>query len=123
MFGEYFKQRRQELGYTVRKFAVAKQLDAGYLSRLENNLIQPPADEGKLRNLALALELEEGTEEWTHFLDLAAIVRDEVPIDLRSNKDLRKVLPAFYRSVRSQEFNDDDVNKLIELIEEARKEE
>lgn len=122
MFSEYFKQRRKELGYTVRKFALEKGLDAGYVSRLENGLMQPPADEGKLQNLAVALELRQGTKEWDEFMDLAAVARNEVPVDLRSNEYIAKVLPAFYRSVRNKQLDEEDVNKLINLIDEARKE-
>lgn len=122
MFSEYFKQRRKELGYTVRKFALEKGLDAGYVSRLENGLMQPPADEGKLQNLAVALELKRGTKEWNEFMDLAAVARNEVPVDLRSNEYIAKVLPAFYRSVRNKQLDEEDVNKLINLIDEARKE-
>ncbi len=122
MFSEYFKQRRKELGYTVRKFALEKGLDAGYVSRLENGLMQPPADGGKLQNLAVALELKQGTKEWSEFMDLAAVARNEVPVDLRSNEYIAKVLPAFYRSVRNKQLDEEDVNKLINLIDEARKE-
>lgn len=122
MFNDYFKQRRKQLGYTVRKFALEKKLDAGYISRLENGLMQPPADEGKLRNLAIALDLKQNTEEWEKFMDLAAIARNEVPVDLRSNEYITKVLPAFYRSVRNQQLDESDINKLIDLIDESRKE-
>lgn len=122
MFGEYLKKRRIGLGYTVRKFALEKKLDAGYLSRLENGLMQPPADASKLCALARALELEENSEEWQNFLDLAASARSEVPVDLRSNELITKVLPAFYRSARNQEIDEETVNKLIDLIDKSRKE-
>lgn len=122
MFNEYFKQRRKELGYTVRKFALDKGLDAGYISRLENGLMQPPADEEKLQRLAVALELEPGTKEWEKFMDLAAVARNEVPVDLRSNEYISKVLPAFYRSVRNKQLDEEGINKLIDLIDESRKE-
>lgn len=121
MFTEIMKQRRMELGYTIRKFAVAKGLDAGYLSRLENGLIQPPADRDKVENLARALEFKEGSKEWSDFIDAVAIARAEVPMDLRANENLMKVLPAFYRSVRKEKFDEVDVEELINLIEESRK--
>ncbi len=122
MFGDYFKQRRKELGYTVRKFAQKNNLDAGYLSRLENGLMQPPADPQKLNTLARALELKEQTPAWQEFMDLATASRNEIPFDLRSNEMVAKVLPAFYRSVRNQEINEETIENIIKVIDASRKE-
>lgn len=122
-FNSYFKQRRIALGYTARKFAQAKGYDVAYISRLENGIILPPAEREKVEALAKALELEKGTKEWGDFIDMVAIARNEIPEDLRSNDVALRVLPAFYRGVRNKTLSEKEVDKLIGLFEEARKEE
>ena len=107
-FGEVFKQRRTALGYTARKFAKAKGYDVGYISRLENGLIAPPAESSKLAALADALEYIKGTPERTDFMDLAAIARNEIPEDLRHNEAasfLQKFARSKHRRSRSQALN------------------
>lgn len=122
-FGEYFKNRRMELGLTIRKFAAAKGYDIGYISRLENGLTPPPSDKNKVVALGEALELDKNSSKWSEFLDYVAMARSEVPVDLRDSELITKLLPAFYRSARNKKFDEDDVNKLIDLLEEVRKEE
>lgn len=121
-FNNYFKHRRMELGYTARGFAKEKGYDVGYISRLENGIIAPPAEHEKVVALAKALEIEEGTSEWEEFLDMVAVARSEVPEDLRSDEAVLKILPAFYRGARKKTFGKGEVEKLIELFEDARKE-
>ena len=120
-FGEVFKQRRTALGYTARKFAKAKGYDVGYISRLENGLIAPPAESSKLAALADALEYIKGTPERTDFMDLAAIARNEIPEDLRHNEAAIKMLPAFYKSLREANIDEAEAKRLIDLIEKSRK--
>ena len=121
-FGEYFKQRRSKMGLTARKFAKEKGYDVGYISRLENNLIAPPADQEKVRHLGRALDLKEDTPEWSEFLDLVAIARNEVPEDLRTNEMALKMLPAFYKSLRKENLDEHEAERLIDLIEKSRRE-
>ncbi len=122
-FNNYFKQRRIELGFTARRFAKEKGYDVGYISRLENGLIAPPAEQEKVLALAKALEIPENSEQMSEFIDMVSVARNEVPVDLRSNEAVLKILPAFYRGARKKTFDEDDVEKLIQLFEEARKEE
>lgn len=121
-FNEYFKQRRIELGYTARKFAEAKGYDVGYISRLENGLMAPPSEHGKVVALAKALELRGGSEAWTDFLDMVAIARNEIPEDLQNDETAVTVLPAFYRGLRNKTLTKEEVGKLLELIDNSRKE-
>ena len=121
-FSEILKQRRIDLGYTVRKFAKAKGYDAGYISRLENGLIAPPAEAKKVEALAEALEFKRSSQKWIEFMDAAAIARNEIPEDLRQNEAAIKMLPAFYKSLREKNLNEKEAQRLIDLIEESRKE-
>lgn len=120
-FYELFKKRRMEIG-TVREFAEKSGLDLAYVSRLENGVILPPKDNGKLARLAKALGLKCGSEEWREFMDLAAVAKNELPEDLQDDERVAKVLPAFYRTLRSKELDEGELRKLLNLIKESREE-
>ena len=120
-FHELFKSRRMKIG-TVREFAKKSGLDLAYVSRLENGVILPPKDSRKLEKLAVALGLERGTEEWREFMDLASVAKNELPEDLKDDERGAKILPAFYRTLRSKELNEDELKRLLDLIKESREE-
>ena len=120
-FHELFKKKRMEIG-TVRQFAKQTGFDLAYVSRLENGVTLPPKDSEKLAKIALALNLEKGTDEWQEFMDLAAVAKNELPEDLQDNERVASVLPAFYRTLRSKELNEEELNKLLNLIRESGEE-
>ena len=115
-FAQFFKEQRKSLGLTMRKFAEEKGYDVGYISRLESGVMNPPAEKEKLEALASALNIREETKEWVMFFDLAAAARKELPVDLRENDDVVRMLPAFYRTLRSEKLDREEVDKLLELI-------
>lgn len=116
-FHELFKNRRKAIG-SVRDFAKLSGLDVAYISRLENGAILPPKDKKKLAKLAAALGISDKSVEWQNFMDLAAIAKNELPEDLRNNERVAKILPAFYRTLRQHDLDEDELNKLLMLIRE-----
>ena len=121
-FNDFFKQRRMALG-TVREFAKQSGLDAAYVSRLENGVALPPKDFKKLEKIGVALRLERGSEEWRTFLDLAAVAKNELPEDLQDDERVATILPAFYRTLRNEKFDEGEVKELLEMIKSAGEEE
>ena len=120
-FHELFKKKRMEIG-TVREFAKKSGLDLAYISRLENGITLPPRDSKKLEKLALALGIKRNTDEWQEFMDLAAVAKNELPADLRDDARVAKVLPAFYRAIRSKEMDEDELQRLLDLIKDSGEE-
>lgn len=122
-FGDYVFARRIKLAYTLRQFCKTKGYDPAYISRVENNLIQAPEDQEKLKALALALELKPNTSDWVTFFDLAAASHFEIPQDIKKdNPEIIKLLPAFYRTLRKPKANKEDVSKLLDLIISSKEE-
>jgi len=116
-FNQLIKNRRQELGYTLRKFCEAKGYDPSYISRIENGLLNPPTDQEKLRGLAIALEYEDGTPDWVHFFDSAAAYKYEFPSDIKENfPKVVEFLPAFYRAVRKEKVTETDIKTLLNTL-------
>ena len=119
-FNELFREYRMMHG-TVRQFAKEHGYDVAYISRLENGIITPPKDNDKLEKFATCLGLKKGTDRWQEFFDLAAVAKNELPADLQDNERVAKILPAFYRTLRNKRLDEDDVEKLLELIKKSGK--
>jgi transcriptional regulator with XRE-family HTH domain len=118
-FATFVREKRRSLGLSLRSFCQRKGYDPANISRIENGLLLPPQDKDKLRAYALALEIEEGTEDWVTFFDLAASATGKIPDDIIENyPQIKSVLPAFYRSIRSvdKEATKEDIQSLIQTI-------
>lgn len=116
-FGELFKNRRQSLGYTLRRFCMEKSLDPGNISRMERGLLPPPQKSDKLEEYASYLEIPRGSDEWYEFFDLAHIASSKIPADLMEDEELVRKLPVLFRTVR--DLDDEKLDALIELIRRA----
>ncbi len=121
-FHELFKKRRMAIG-SVREFARLSGLDVAYISRLENGIVLPPKDKEKLTKLAAVLGIARGSDEWWNFMDLAAIAKNELPEDLHDNERVAKILPAFYRTLRQQNLDEDELNALLSQVRNDGEEE
>lgn len=119
-FGDFIRERRIELNHTLRNFCKAKGYDTAYISRLENGFMNPPTSEEKLKGLATALELREGSSEWVTFFDLAAVGNQTFPEDIKNNfSEIAPVLPAFYRTLRTKKMSEKDIKNLIALFKSS----
>lgn len=116
-FGDFIRERRIQLGYTLRNFCKTKGYDTAYISRLENGFLKPPETQEKLKGLAIALELPGGSPKWVIFFDLAAAENKTFPEDIEKNfPEINKVLPAFYRTIRNKKITEKDIKQLINLL-------
>ena len=116
-FGEFVYERRIEyLKMTLREFCQRNFEDPGNWSKLERGKLPPPQNKDRLAVIAGSLDINEGTEEWQTFLDLACAEQGRIPDDLMSDEELVKKLPLFFRTLRDEEITEEDLKKLIELI-------
>lgn len=116
-FGEFFKAKRRETGLTLRQFCTNSGQDAAYISRLENGLMAAPSSPEKLKGLARALKIEQDSEEWVTFFDLAATSRHNIPADIALDSEkAMELLPAFYRTLRNEPISTEEAERLLKLI-------
>jgi transcriptional regulator with XRE-family HTH domain len=115
-FASFFQALRKERRITLRAFCEAAEADPGNVSRLERRLLPPPQDREILTRYANALRLEEGSESWTLFFDLAAADRGLIPQDIMDDAELVKELPAFFRTLRGQKPTESEMRKAIEKV-------
>ena len=115
-FGEFIKDRRIRGGLTLRRFCEAHQLDAGNYSKLERGLFPPPTGEEKMLELAKALGLKPGTDDWSMFFDLAAAAKGQFPKDLLSDEEVVNKLPVLFRTLRGEPVPPEKMDELIDFI-------
>jgi len=117
-FGGFFKEKRIGISLTLRQFCEKHNLDAGNMSKMERGLSQPPKSEELLKKYAKLLKLEEGTDDWYLFFDLAAAETGRLPKEL-VEKDIVSRMPVLFRTIRRKKLSKDKLDKLIKLIKES----
>lgn len=115
-FGEFFRQKRVDLGFTLRSFCERYDYDPGNISRLERNILSPSIDKQKLEGYASALRIPRDSEEWTTFFDLAHAAKGKVPADILANKESMKYLPLLFRTARGHKLSKKKLQELVNLI-------
>ncbi len=116
-FGTFFKDKRIQLGKTLRQFCLEHDLDPGNISKIERSKLSPPTSEEKLREWASYLNITVGSKEWETFKDLASVSAGRIPKDLE--KEVVAKLPMFFRVLRGKKFSKEELNKLIDKIKKS----
>lgn len=115
-FGNFFKQRRRELGFTLREFCRINGFDPGNISKLERGLLPPPSAKEKRLQFASALRIREGTDDWLTFCDLATTSAGKIPQDIVSDEEVMNALPVLFRTIRRRSLDKKDLKKLIDSV-------
>jgi len=114
---ELQKERRINLGLTLRKFSEDHGIDPGNLSKVERGVLPPPKDE-ILKKYAHYLKLKEASDEWYEFFDRAAAESGRLPKELRE-KEIVARMPFLFRTIRGKKITKEKLDKLIKLIKES----
>jgi len=120
-FGEMVKGIRIEQGKTLRQFCSENGLDPSNWSKIERSINPPPSSPETLSNWAAMLGVTEGGEAWEMFMDQAAIARREIPADLLNDEKILEKLPAFFRTIRGTEMNEESLREFIETVKDLHR--
>lgn len=115
-FGEFTKDLRIKKAFTLREFCRSINFDPSNWSRIERSLFPPPKSKQVLQGIAETLNLEEGSEEYHTLFDLAAI--SYIPAELVGDQRVVDKLPVFFRTIRGEKPNRDELEELIKLMKE-----
>ncbi len=116
MYGDYIKDIRMKKEMSLREFCKQVEIDASNWSKIERGLLAPPQDEEKLKKIARVLGIKIGSETCKEMKDLANIDAGIIPDDIRSDADILKALPMFFRTIRSDKPTAEELDKLIDMI-------
>ena len=116
MYGEFIKELRVKKEISLREFCKQIEMDASNWSKTERGLLAPPQDEEKLKKIAHVLGIKIGSDAWKEMKDLANIDAGIIPEDIRSDEEVLKALPMFFRTVRSDKPTAEELDKLIQMI-------
>lgn len=118
-FGPLLKNHRMNLGLTLREFCKKHGLDPGNHSKLERGVFPPPSDRDRLVEYAKFLAIDEGSDDWLEFFDMAAAERGRIPDDIMSDDEVIKKLPAFFRTLRATQVDPEKLDELVEKIKRS----
>ena len=118
-FGQYFKNARIRQKRTLRQFCIENGFDASNISRLERGLQPPPRSKVKLAAYARALGIEEHTEAWVDFFDLAVVAAGRIPVAILDDAEVVGKLPVLLRTIQNKRLDGEKLDELIELIRRA----
>lgn len=118
-FGELFKQHRQKLGLTLRRFCEANEYDASNISKLERGAVPAPSKHEIVEDYARNLDLLYGSPPWQQFMDAAAASAGRIPDDLMVESDFVKKLPLVFRSLRKGAVTEEELEEVIRMFRDA----
>lgn len=116
-FGTYVKERRDDLGKTLRSFAAEIGISPAYLSDIENGNRRAP--EKFLEKFAQALQIVD-PDELHAFYDLAGVSQGGQHADINSYMDDKPHARIALRTAIDQDLSDADWQRLIELIKQGK---
>ncbi|HUW57875.1 MAG TPA: helix-turn-helix transcriptional regulator [Planctomycetota bacterium] len=118
-FGKFAKEKRLSLGVSLRQFCRNNGLDWGNISRIERGVSPPPKSREVQERYARALQMEEGSEDWQTFLDLADICAGNIPQRVMSDEELVAKLPMVFRTIGGKALTPEKLRELTEMIRKA----
>jgi transcriptional regulator with XRE-family HTH domain len=110
-FGTVLKQFRLRRGIGLRRFATMVDMLPSNLSAIEHGRRNPPSDAEKLEEVANALGLVRGSDDWAVFFD-AARRSGELPADL-SHLAQHDLVPVLLRAIDNRSLGDEEIERLI----------
>lgn len=113
-FGAILRQYRLRSGYGLRRFAKLIGEMPSNLSAVETGGRSPWRQMEKLRKVANALALEEGSRDWDRFF-LAACKPEILPPDVERLLE-RELNIALLRTVDELKLSDDELTELVDHV-------
>lgn len=109
-FSQFIKTKRIAARLSLREFCRLLGIDPSNWSKVERGVIPPPSDAQFLDRISETLSLDWNDK--IEMSDLASLAKGQIPPDLQEADVLAK-MPAFFRAIRGQEYNESDLQEMI----------
>lgn len=115
-FANFIREKRIATGLTLREFCRIIGFDASNWSKIERGLFSPPQSKQVLDDIASALNIPKGGEDYKQMLDLSALsaISDEL-----LEPEIINQLPVFFRTVRGDPPTEEELKILVKKIRSA----
>ena len=117
-FKSLIKFHRIRAGYGLRQFAELVGESPPNYAAVESGRREPWRNQDKLKSIAKALALREGTQEWDTFFIAAAKSR-ALPPGMEHLLE-RPMIPVLLRTVDELRLSEDDLRKLVDELYKNR---
>jgi transcriptional regulator with XRE-family HTH domain len=115
-YGSEIKKVRLDRRMSLREFCRQVAIDPSNWSKIEREVMPPPQDEDKLRDIAEVLDINPASDEYTRLRDLAFIDAGIIPKDILSDEETLNRLPIFFRTIRHKRPNEEQLKELVDII-------
>ena len=115
-FGEFVRAKRIEAELGLREFCSKAETDPSNWSKIERNVLPATANREFLESVAKLLNLKKGEEDWYTFFDLSSLSQQKIPDDVYEDENVVSALPVFFRAVRGEKPDEDELDTLIALF-------
>ncbi len=85
-------------------------------SKLEHGALNPPQNPDKLRALAAAIGIIEGSADAGSFFDLAARANSSTPVDLADVISRNEALPLLLRTIGNKRLTNEEIERLVAIV-------
>ena len=116
-FGEFVKQRREELKMTMRDFAEKVDISPAYLCDIEKGNRNPP--EKYLERFAQVLQIADA-DEINAFYDRAGVCKKGQHSDINTYIDGIPSARVALRTARDYHYTEEDWMRLVEIIKQKK---
>lgn len=110
-FGEKLRELRKQANISQRELAKRVGIDFTYLSKIENNLMNPPAEKTIVK---IAKELNTNEEE-------LILLAKKVPIDVQDLITGNPLFVKFLRELEKRNYSNGDLKNFWELVDKKIK--
>jgi transcriptional regulator with XRE-family HTH domain len=117
-FGNFCRRKRLEAGKTLREFCRENGFDAAWISRIERGVATPPKAKRVRDRLAVALEVQENSEDWIEFHDLADLCAGRLPDRVSDDERVLELLPLFFRTMGKKDVDEERLRLLVEKLKQ-----
>ena len=112
-WGEFVREKRLSLGYGLRRFAELVGMLPSNYNHMEKGRMSPPQSKAKLDEIAEALGIQEGSDEYHRLMDLAVEGKDKLPADVASYAKEVELVPTLLRTLNNRKMSEAELVGLV----------